>query len=242
MGEILLGAVALIAILFLVRAFVGADPKALVRALRYVGAGALALLAIWLFVTDRFAPGMFVASAAWGLFTRGHIWPGGWPSYNFPGRSRSTPGQATSVRTQWLEMELDHDSGDMRGTVLKGLHAGRRLDQIDKDALVALYREVGAGDPETARLLEAYLDRTFGVDWRADAQEDHATSDRAGDQPRTGISRSEALKVLGLQEGASDDDIRAAHRRLMLQNHPDKGGTDYIAAKINEAKDVLLAR
>ena len=239
MGEILLGAVALIAILFLVRAFVGADPKALVRALRYVGAGALALLAIWLFVTDRFAPGMFIASAAWGLFTRGHIWPGGWPSYNFPRRSRSSPGQTTSVRTEWLEMELDHDSGDMRGTVLKGDHAGKSLDRIGKDGLVALYHQVGGSDPETARLLEAYLDRTFGTEWRAKAEDERSTT---SDQPRTGMSRSEALKVLGLQDGASEDDIRAAHRRLMLQNHPDKGGSDYIAAKINEAKDVLLAR
>jgi hypothetical protein len=235
MGELLLGAVALIALLFLLRAFVGADPKALVRALRYAGAAVLALLAIWLLVTDRFAPGMFIASAAWGLFTRGHIWPGGWPSYNFPGRSRSTPGQSTSVRTSWLEMELDHDTGDMRGTLLKGDHAGRRLDQLGKDALIALYQTVAQDDPETARLLEAYLDRTFG-DWRPSAAAEEPRPERA----TTGMSRAEALKVLGLQEGASEDDIRAAHRRLMLQNHPDKGGTDYIAAKINEAKDVLL--
>jgi hypothetical protein len=235
MGELLLGAVALIAILFLVRAFVGADPKALVKALRYAGAGALALVAIWLLATDRFAPGMFIASAAWGLFTRGHIWPGGWPSYNFPGRSRSTPGQSTSVRTPWLEMELDHDTGDMRGTILQGDHAGRRLDQLGKDALVALYQTVEQDDSETARLLEAYLDRTFG-DWRPAATNDEPRPERAS----SGMSRAEALKVLGLQEGASEDDIRAAHRRLMLQNHPDKGGTDYIAAKINEAKDVLL--
>lgn len=235
MGELLLGAVALIAILFLVRAFVGADPKALVKALRYAGAALLALLAIYLFVTDRFAPGMFIASAAWGLFTRGHIWPGGWPSYHFPGRSRSTPGQSTSVRTSWLEMELDHDTGDMRGTILKGDLAGRRLDQLGKDKLVAFYQTVAQDDLETARLLEAYLDRTFG-DWRPSAAEDEPKPGRA----TTGMSRAEALKVLGLEEGASADDIRAAHRRLMLQNHPDKGGTDYIAAKINEAKDVLL--
>jgi hypothetical protein len=239
MGEILLGVVALIAILLLVRAFVGADPKALVRALRYVGAGALGLLAIWLFATDRFAPGMFIASAAWGLFTRGHIWPGGWPSYNFPGRSRSSSGQTTSVRTPWLEMELDHDSGDMRGTILKGAHAGLRLDQLGKDALVALYREAGTEDQESGRLLEAYLDRTFGTEWRAAAQEQEQEQPQ-NERGRTGMSRAEALKVLGLEEGASDDEVRAAHRRLMLQNHPDKGGTDYIAAKINEAKDVLL--
>jgi hypothetical protein len=236
MGEILLGAVALIALIFLLRAFVSADPKALVRALRYVGAGALGLLAVWLFVTDRFAPGMFIASAAWGLFTRGHIWPGGWPHYGFPGRSHSS-GQSTSVRTSWLEMELDHDSGDMRGTVLKGAHAGKRLEQLGKGDVVALYQAASIDDPESARLLEAYLDRTFGGDWRPQAKDEQPRSERA----TTGMSRAEALKVLGLQEGASHDDIRAAHRRLMLQNHPDKGGTDYIAAKINEAKDVLLA-
>jgi hypothetical protein len=59
--------------------------------------------------------------------------------------------------------------------------------------------------------------------------------------PRTmSMSRAEALKVLGLEEGANEADIRAAHRRLIQQTHPDKGGTSYLAAKINEAKDVLL--
>jgi hypothetical protein len=238
MGEILLGAVALVAIIFLLRGFVGADPKALVKALRYAGAIALGLLAVFLAFTDRFGAAVFVASMAWGLFTRGHIWPGGWPNYSLGGRSRSSPGQATTVRTAWLEMELDHDSGDMRGTVLKGTHAGQRLNQIGRDELVALYREVSADDAEAARLLEAYLDRTYGTEWRGKDQAEQSTPERA----TTGMSRAEALKVLGLQDGASEDDIRAAHRRLMLQNHPDRGGTDYIAAKINEAKDVLLAR
>ncbi len=238
MGEILLGAVALVVVIFLLRGFVGANPTALVKALRYAGAFALALVAAFLVYTDRIGAAIFVGSAAWGLFTRGHIWPGGWPHYSIGGRSRSSPGQTTNVRTPWLEMELDHDSGDMRGTVLKGPHAGQRLDQIGRDALVALHRETGADDLETARLLEAYLDRTFGTDWRAAEQAEQPAQERA----TTGMSRAEALKVLGLQEGASEDDIRAAHRRLMLQNHPDRGGTDYIAAKINEAKDVLLVR
>ena len=222
MGEVLLGAVALIAVLFLLRAFLGADPKALVKALRYVGAGTLALLAGFLIFTERIGPGIFVASAAWGLFTRGHVWPGGWPRFNAAGAARTTPGQSTSVRTSWLEMELDHTSGEMHGTVLKGSHAGRRLDQLGKDALVAIYQEAGAGDQETARLLEAYLDRRFGAEWRTAAQDEPPKAERA----MTGMSRAEALQVLGLQEGVSNDDIRAAHRRLMLQIHPDKGGTD----------------
>jgi len=237
MGEVLLGAVALIAILFLIRGFIGANPKALVKALRYAGAITLGLGAAFLVYTDRVGAAVFVASAAWGLFTRGHVWPGGWPNYNIGGRSKSAPGQSTSVRTAWFEMELDHDSGDMRGTVIKGAHAGQRLDQIGRGDLVALYREVRADEPESARLLESYLDRTYGADWRPADQTEQPTSERA----TSGMSRAEALKVLGLQEGASEEDVRASHRRLMLQNHPDRGGTDYIAAKINEAKDVLLA-
>ena len=234
MGEILLGAIALVAIIFLLRGYTGADPKALVKALRYAGALGLAMLALFLVFTDRIGAAVFIASAAWGLFTRGHIWPGGWPNYQFTGRTHSSSGQSTAVRTAWLEMELDHDSGEMHGTVLQGIHAGRRLEQIDRDALLEIVREVD--DPESSRLLEAYLDRTYGGDWRkAGREEQQPTAPSA-----TGMSRKEALKVLGLEEGADEEAVRAAHRRLMLQNHPDRGGTDYIAAKINEAKDVLL--
>ncbi|MEJ1969559.1 MAG: DnaJ domain-containing protein [Rhizomicrobium sp.] len=234
MGEVLLGIVVLVAFIFLVRAFLAANPAALAKALRYAGAGLLAVAAIGLFLTEKPAAGAFLASMAWGMFTGGHVWPGGWPHYR---RAKMAPGQTSSVRTPWVEMALDHESGEMHGTILKGAHAGKRLDQLDRDTLLAFCAEAGGDDLETQRLLEAYLDRTLGADWRAQAQ--------AGDEappPRgaTGMTRAEALKVLGLQEGASADDIRAAHRRLMLQNHPDKGGSDYLASKINEAKDVLL--
>src|SRR5450432_4025241 len=119
MGEVLLGVVALVLAIFLLRAFVGANPTALVKALRYAGAAGLVALAVGLFVTERPAAGAFIVSMAWGLFTGGHVWPGGWPHYRVPGGrgSRPSQGQSSSVRTAWLEMELDHDSGDMRGTV-----------------------------------------------------------------------------------------------------------------------------
>ena len=109
------------------------------------------------------------------------------------------------------------------------------MDRLGRDALLALYREAGSSDTETARLLEAYMDRTLDGDWRADA-----AHQRSASQNGSAMSREEALKILGLQEGAGEEEIRSAHRRLMMQNHPDKGGSDYIAAKINEAKHVLL--
>jgi hypothetical protein len=237
MGEVLLGIVALVLIIFLLRGFVGANPKALVKALRYVGAVALAGVALALFLTERPLAGAFLASMAWSVFTGGHFWPGGWPYFHLPGgrpRRAGSSGQRSTVRTAWLEMELDHESGEMDGTILQGARAGKRLADLDQSALIAFYGE--ADDAETRRLLEAYLDRRFGPGWRPTEEKKEEPPPRAA----TGMTRQEALKVLGLEESASDEQIRAAHRRLMQQYHPDKGGSDYLASKINEAKDFLL--
>lgn len=239
MAPVLLGALLLILIIALLRAFAFADPKQLVKGLRYSGAALFGSFAVFLAVLGRWVPAMLLGSMAWGLVTRGHPWPGRSRPFSGGRASRSRPqdGKSTSVRTSWVEMGLDHDTGAMRGTVLKGQHAGKALDRLGRDALLGLYHEAGTADAETARLLEAYMDRTLGTDWRAEAQRRGSTA-----QPASAMSREEALKVLGLQEGALEDQIRAAHRRLMMQNHPDRGGSDYIAAKINEAKDVLLGR
>ncbi|HJW41609.1 MAG TPA: DnaJ domain-containing protein [Rhizomicrobium sp.] len=233
MGEFLLGAVVLVLLILLVprlRVFFDANPPALAKVLRYAGAAMLATMGVGLFLIERPAVGVFVLSAAWGLFTGGHAWP----HFGKLGGSGSSSGRQSSVRTAWLEMELDHDSGEMRGTVLQGSYAGRRLDQLGRDALAELY--ANAPDPETKRLLEAWFERAHGADWRDVYEKSEQPPPRAA----AGMTRAEALKVLGLKDGASADEIRAAHRRLMVQNHPDRGGTDYLASKINEAKDVLL--
>jgi hypothetical protein len=239
MAPLLLGALVLVLVMALLRAFAFADPKLLIKGLRYLGVAAFGAFAVLFAVANRWAPAMLLGSMAWGLATRGHAWPSGWPHFSGDRSSRSRPmgGESTSVRTPWVEMELDHDTGAMRGTVLKGAHAGKTLDRLGRDALLDLYREAGTADSETGRLLEAYMDRTLGADWRADAERQRSAA-RSG----SAMSSEEALKILGLKDGAGEDEIRAAHRRLMMQNHPDRGGSDYLAAKINEAKDVLLGR
>lgn len=239
MITLLLGAVALILLLFLLYGFTGSDPKLLAKVLRYGGAGALAAGAVGMALLDRVGMAMLLGSMAYGMFTGGRMWPGGWPLWHVPGGSggHSAGGQTTTVRTEWLEMELDHDTGAMRGRVLKGAQSGKSLESLSPDSLVALYREASAVDPESGRLLEAYLDRRLGADWRG-----KTSGERSRSRARTdsGMSRAEAYRVLGLEPGASEEEIRAAHKKLMLQIHPDRGGTSYLAAKINEAKDVLL--
>ena len=136
-------------------------------------------------------------------------------------------------------MSLDHDTGAMSGTVLRGRFAGMRLDELSRAELVALLRECRTEDEEGARLIEAYLDRS-DPDWR-----DELRRRRAGSAPHMGsadVTVEEAYAILGLAPGADAEAIKAAHHRLMKKLHPDHGGSDYLATKINRARDVLLRR
>ncbi|MBV8798930.1 MAG: DnaJ domain-containing protein [Alphaproteobacteria bacterium] len=243
MIDLLIGAFALVLILVLLHGFTRADPKALVRGLRYLSAGVLVLAGAFFFVRGIVPAAVLLGSMAYGVLTGGRVWPGGRPYWNFPrpggGGPRTHSGQSTRVATDWLEMELDHDTGDMRGRVLKGAFAGQPLDQLSEEDALRVYGEAGAADSETARLLEAYLDLRLGAEWRTKTSE-RASSSRPRSRDSSGMTREEASRVLGLSASATEEEIRAAHRRLMLNLHPDRGGTDYLAAKINEAKDVLL--
>ena len=143
-------------------------------------------------------------------------------------------GQSSEVRTAFLVMTLDHDTGQMDGEVLQGQFRDRRLQDMNREALLRL-REECRGDSQSLALLEAYLDRTQ-PDWREmGAGPSGHHGDGSGD-----MTPDEACEILGLQPGATREAIVAAHRRLMQKLHPDRGGSDYLAAKINQAKDVLL--
>jgi len=254
MVPIVLGVLALLVLLVLGHLFARADPRLLARALRYVGAGLLGAAALALFAVERVGPGFLVASMAWALYTRGHVWPGGWPyglrrprpwPQGGP-QSQNRTADVTHVRTDWLELALHHATGAMSGHVLQGRYKGQALERMSQSALLNFYREAGAQDAETARLLETFIDRVHGTAWRTASQDrpqDAGTDSRQRSRARAngGMSRDEAYAVLGLGAGASADEIHAAHRKLMMQNHPDHGGSSYLAAKINEARDVLLA-
>lgn len=189
----------------------------------------LALLAGLLPLLKRLVPGLIM-----GRVLRGMKMPGG--------RAQPSAGNQSRVTSQVLEMTLDHDTGDMAGTVLDGPLAGRLLADLSESEFIQLLQFCRETDEDSARLLESYLDRRFGDSWRDDdSAESGAQQGSAQAQQRSGpLTEQEALEILGLTSGASRDEIVDAHRRMMQKMHPDRGGSDYLAALINQAKDVLL--
>ena len=161
-----------------------------------------------------------------------------WLSRRPPVKPKAEPasGQTSRVQSKYLCMTLNHDSGEIDGEVLAGQFAGKSLHQLDLDALLQLLREC-RDDAESVALLQAYLDREHS-DWQqqADAQEQQRSAAAPG-----AMSRDEALQVLGLSADAGESEIIDAHRRLMQKLHPDRGGSAYLAATINLAKDTLLS-
>ncbi len=145
------------------------------------------------------------------------------------------PGRASSARSAMIEMRLDHSSGAMTGRVLAGAYAGRGVETLSRPELLSLRQELQRDDPDGVNLLEAYLDRRFSG-WR---EADQGQRQRRGSGA---MSRREALEVLGLAEGAGAADIVRAHRTLMKKFHPDHGGSTTLAARVNQAKDVLMQR
>lgn len=143
--------------------------------------------------------------------------------------------QTSTVTTDWLEMSLNHANREMEGVVLAGAMKGKRLSTLTLVELNDLLYEC-RDDSDSTQLLEAYLDARFGHDWRQ--QQDQSTGEYGDDGGS--MTRQQALKILGLNEGASREEILAAHKRLMQKLHPDRGGNDYLAAQINQAKSVLL--
>jgi len=230
---ILLGAVVLILLLWAGSAFSKADPKQAARLVRYIGGGAALIVSAFLLL--RGAIGIAIPVGAVGLGLLG--WVPLWPA-NLANRTQKSAGRVSRVRSAFLEMELDHDTGAMRGFVLAGRFEGKSLDTIDPLTLIGLLGEI---DEDSRQLLMAYLDRRE-PGWREHAQKD-AAAGRGNDAAPSGkMTEQEAYQVLGLQPGASEQEIGRAHRSLMKKLHPDQGGSTYLAARVNQAKDVLLRR
>jgi hypothetical protein len=238
MPTLIAGVVAVIVLYSLLQMFRAANPAVLARAVKIVGG--VVSLAVAAFTGIK---GELAVAIPLGLFGAGLL---GWSPFGAPGfgnigglfggfNSQRSPGQASKVRSQFLEMSLDHDSGALNGQIVAGPLAGRSLDEFDLPQLTAM---ISGFDAESVALLESYLDRRFPA-WRHDAQ-----GNAAGGQSRPAtngkMTEEEAYQILGLQPGAGRDDIGRAHRALMKKLHPDQGGPTYLAARVNEAKETLL--
>ena len=222
-----LGAIALFLLFLLLRGFAHAP----VARVKQFGAVMLASIGAVLLLL-----GLFTARGQQALFSLAFFlplllqWAQRWRTNKRFGGSAPQTGAANSVETTFLSMTLHHDSGRMTGSVKAGQFAGRDLVTLTLTELLALLQECQTADADSVALLEAWLDRAH-PDWRAEPAA----------EPRSGaMTRAEALEILGLAEGADEDAIRAAHRRLMRSAHPDQGGSAWLAARINAARDFLL--
>jgi len=204
-------------------------PSVLANSLRFGLPAILALFGLVLTLIGRGGLGVPLLAFAVPLFARARR----------AQRATRQPGGQSYVRSAALEMELDLDTGQMNGLVLAGSFEGQELDALDREALVQLHAEL-SGDPESLGLLEAYLDRRI-PDWRSGPDMDEDAGLGAA-QGSGGMTEKEAYEVLGLAAGASEAEVREAHRRLMKRMHPDAGGSAFLAGRINAAKDVLLRR
>lgn len=231
--------------LLLVYLFVNADPVRLARGLKWTGIVIAVLAVAALAISGRLAALLVPIAMAMPALVRVRALL---DRYRTP-----AGGQSSTVTTAFLRMTLDHDTGTMSGTVLRGHFAGLRIEELGIGDMLALLRECRAEDEEGARLFEAYLDRIH-PDWRDElaggaggsgargsgAQGSGARAN--GARGSADVSVDEAYAILGLAPGADPEQIKEAHRRLMIKLHPDHGGSDYLATKINRARDVLLRR
>jgi hypothetical protein len=228
MATVLVGIVALLIILWFVNKFVQANPKGMTFVVQRGGGVAAMIAAVYLASVGQLAVALPLAFMAFNLL--------GWMPFDMFGmKSQKSSGQASRVQSNFIEMELDHDTGAMRGRIIAGRHAGSSLEGLETSVLISLLGEL---DEESRALLMAYLDRRDSR-WREHAQGGAAAGH--GSPAGSGkMTKEEAYQILGLQSGASAEDIGRAHRTLMKKLHPDQGGSTYLAARVNEAKDVLL--
>jgi hypothetical protein len=234
MSWFFLGALALVGIGWVIFALRNLDRRLLVRGLRWGVGGVAALLAVAALLFRRFDMVMILGAVAVSVLMRGRLGQFSFDSLGTGG------GNVSKVKSRYLAMELDHDTGELTGRVVDGQFAGWDLMDLGESETRWLLDEIGH-DAESIRLFESWLD-TNRAGWREYFAEAEETGTFGGGTSTTTDPRAEAYAVLGLKPGASDEEIKAAHRELMKGVHPDRGGSEFLAAKINEARDFLLNR
>lgn len=240
----LLGIALLVGVILIGRWYVTADPKLLAKVVTRLFLGLIVIVTLFLAVTGRIGWALGAAAAAlpWILrFVRAAR-----TAKNFSRMAGTGGGQTSTVNTRFLRMSLDHETGELDGEVIEGPFAGRALNELSLSELVELLKQCWVEDQQSTQVLEAYLDRVH-PDWRTTASQEFPGREAGGgagagdrSQGNGEMTRKEAFDVLGLKPGASEAEIKAAYHRIIGALHPDKGGSNFLAAKVNQAKDLLL--
>ncbi len=231
------GVLILVAFLLVARWITEAEPGRLAKVVKWLTAAIAVAAAIFLAMTGRLVGALTDLTALAILFVR---WRSIWP--HIRGLAGPAAENVSTVETARLRMTLDHDAQHLDGEVRKGKFAGRGLSDLDRGQLAKLLAECRGDDPEGATLLETYLDRRFGSEWRDEDEQAGSGKSGAKSFAQGTMTREEAYEILGLSPGAGEQEIKAAYHRLMMKVHPDQGGSTLLAAKINQARGVLLGR
>jgi hypothetical protein len=242
MTFLLLGLIVCLVIWSAGRGIISIPPGSLLRLARKSGVIACFGIALLFALRGHVEISALALGVAWWLNSSGALPKlrfGGRKFGGFAGFGGSAAGAVSTLRTAMIEMRIDHATGGMRGSVLAGAFVGRELELMTQSELSALMAECAKLDTEGAGLLQAYLDRRF-AGRREDA---YADADPGPARRRPGaMTAEEAYEVLGLAPGAPDEAVRRAYKDLMKRLHPDQGGSTYLAARLNQARDVLLNR
>ncbi len=235
MAYLILGVALLAGFLLAGRWFVNAEPKNIIKVAKWSLFGVIGLVVLFFLLTGRIAWALYALPALLPWLLRARALSR--MAKNFSRMSGGgSPGMSSEVDSAFLSMSLDHDTGDMDGIVRQGRFEGRHLSALSLPDLMLLYEDYTREDPESARLLGAFLERVH-PEWQEGAAESDGPERPASSGP---MPRDEACRILGVEEDATEKEIKAAYHRLIANLHPDKGGSAYLAAKINEARDVLL--
>jgi len=233
---LLLGLATLLGAVAALRGYASAGSVDLARATRRTAVASAVFGAVLLLL--RMPLGlMFLGVGAALPFTlrwRGGLWP------NLGGRPGQQRGKRSLIETRHLRMALDHDSGALDGLVLQGKHRDQLLSKLTLGQVLEVRAECLAADPDGVPLIEAYLDRIHGAAWREPESSRQSSDTSSPRRASSAMTREEALEVLGLQPTASEAEIRETYHNLMMKLHPDHGGSGYLAAQVNRARDVLL--
>jgi hypothetical protein len=227
-----LGVMALMATLYGLSLATRVNPATLARFLRYMGIAVAVVVFLLLILTGKIGLLFLVGPPVAFLWWR-------WRQARLAAEiGAAHPGRTSGIETGYLSVSLDHDTGTVDGRIKAGAFKDRRLADLALADLLELLDELRRSDTEGVAVLEAYLDRLH-AGWRTHETTSEEANAQTASRPGT-MTREEALEVLGLAAGASVADIREAHHRLMMKVHPDHGGSSYLAARLNEARDRLL--